>query len=263
MFDTTGLIENKMRKKNGWQGVWYAHPDYPLTCIAKTCSTCHELLTSDRFGPFKKNRSGLQSMCITCKRTYDNSWNSVRSLDGGPTVGTLRARAKCAKNMARTDEQIEKDRLRKRPDGSKRCSTCREIYPLEEYTSDRRRGDGLDVHCKSCKSVKRADKRTKSYISYWANNDIPLRCYLCDGPYEEVEHIVPLASPYGLDIPSNTRPSCIQCNRGPGGKHDKPLEEYIFSVSHPTKARSQILYEIVMSGTWPFTNTTAEEFTSL
>lgn len=260
MFDTTGLIEIKMRKKNGWQGVWFTHPDRPATCVAKTCSACHEILSADSFGPFKKNRSGLQSMCNRCKRSYDNAWNNVKVPGKSTSVGSLREKAKCSRNIGRTDEQLLADRAIKRPSGDKRCSTCRIVRPLKEYTLDRRRGDGLDVHCRTCKSVKGADKRTRAYIAYWTTNSIPLQCYLCSGPYEEVEHIIPISSPIGIDTPANTRPACIECNRGVGGKHGKPLEEYIFKVSHPTKTKAQILYEIVMSGTWPFANTTPEEF---
>lgn len=260
MFDVTGLDVIKMRKRGDWQGAWYVLPEDHTICVAKTCSSCKEILPAEEFGLGTGKPFDLQYACGTCNRTTAASRNSAPATDGNGTRNAETRRKSRERNKARTDEQVLADRRRKRPTGEKRCLICRITRPLSEYGADRGLGDGLRETCKSCQSVKDADRRTKAFIAYWEANGIPLRCYLCDGPFEEIEHLIP-TSLHGDPGPINTRPACWTCNRGQDvGKYDKPLEEYIFTANHPTKTRAKILHEIVMSGTWPFTLTTPEEF---
>lgn len=47
---------------------------------------------------------------------------------------------------------------------------------------------------------------------YWGN-----RCWMCGGPYEEADHVIPLAlgGPHCL---ANLRPACKSCNSAKGAK---------------------------------------------
>lgn len=260
-FDNTGLTEIRMQKRSSWYGSYYVNPDIPEECVAKTCSICRKVLPAASFGRHAKGRFGLASRCRPCVKVYDSAVHNTIT-ESGITRGVSRARDQIKRNIVRTSDQIKEDQERLRPSGDKKCRTCRTIKPLSEYYAHRSRIDGLSDICISCDSVRGHSRHTQAFVAYWTLRNIPNRCYLCDGPYEEIEHLIPviLGGDYG---PENTRPVCIQCNRGPGGKHDTPLEKYIFKVNHPTKTRAQILYEIVMSGTWPFANTTPEEFTAL
>ena len=38
------------------------------------------------------------------------------------------------------------------------------------------------------------------------------RCYLCGAPYQEIDHVIPLARG-GSHWPANLRPACRSCNR--------------------------------------------------
>lgn len=67
---------------------------------------------------------------------------------------------------------------------------------------------------------------TKIHIDFWVNSGIPIKCYICSGPFEEIEHVrsIALGGPNTLD---NTLPACVQCNRGLLGKRDRPLCEWL------------------------------------
>lgn len=47
-------------------------------------------------------------------------------------------------------------------------------------------------------------------------------CYLCDGPYEAIDHVIPLARG-GSNWPANLRPICGSCNSKKGAKLLKEL----------------------------------------
>ena len=259
MFDTTGLTEIKMRKYKGRQGSYFVDLKSPEICVAKTCSDCDEVLPQGDFGKTYSARYWLKSNCRQCARKYALEVNNRPSSDGKFTHSAEASRRSRKKNSLRTEEHIHKDRESSRPSGKKVCAECRDNIDLGLYGRNRCRTDGLDIVCLRCRRAITTYKYSRKFVEYWELCNIPLECYLCGGPYEEIEHLIPKSR--GGDVsPKNTRPSCYQCNRGPGGKHDSPLEEYIFYVNHPTKSRAQVLHEIVMSGTWPFTKTSPEGF---
>ncbi|MFW6202563.1 MAG: HNH endonuclease [Gemmatimonadota bacterium] len=43
------------------------------------------------------------------------------------------------------------------------------------------------------------------------------RCYVCSGPYEEIDHVIPL-SEGGSEWPANLRPICRHCNASKGAR---------------------------------------------
>ncbi|WP_405927905.1 HNH endonuclease [Streptomyces griseus] len=51
-------------------------------------------------------------------------------------------------------------------------------------------------------------------------------CVFCDGPFEEIEHILPL-SRGGEHSIANLVPSCVDCNRGVGGKASRLPWEWL------------------------------------
>lgn len=260
-FDVTGLHPipmRKNRKTDTWRGCYYVLPEDHSVCLAKTCSECREIHAVTAFGIIRGLRFELNNRCQSCQRSHLEEYRNEPASDGNGSANAERQRVARERNNARTDEQVLKDRKKKRPSGDKRCLTCRVVRPLVEYYSDRGLGDGLKRTCRTCDAIADADRRTRAFIAYWEANSIPLRCYLCAGPYEDIEHLIP-KSLEGDPGPVNTRPACMKCNRS-GGKFDTPLETYIWQANHPTKSRGEILHEIIMSGTWPFALTTPEEF---
>lgn len=241
--------------------MYYVLPTDLEQCIAKTCSQCREVRPVEEYSKDASRKFGINNVCKSCG--IHNSAIRVKSTSkiGNTTLNAESKRYTYLRNSSRTDEKILEDQIRKRPEGTKICKTCRETKELAEYYVCRSNGDGLQAECKACRKAKQLIRYSKPYVHYWTANNIPLRCYLCDGPYEEIEHLIPTSHPNGYDLPSNTLPACIKCNRGTEtGKWNTPLEEYIFKVNHPTKTRAQILHEIIMRGDWPFTNTTPLEF---
>lgn len=67
---------------------------------------------------------------------------------------------------------------------------------------------------------------SKRHITFWEDTSIPIKCYICSGPYEEIEHVWSTGLG-GPDTLTNTLPSCVQCNRGTHGKRDRPLCEWL------------------------------------
>jgi 5-methylcytosine-specific restriction endonuclease McrA len=59
----------------------------------------------------------------------------------------------------------------------------------------------------------------------WEERDL-YGCAFCGGPYEEIEHVMPL-SRGGEHSLANIVPSCIKCNRGVGGKHARDPYEWL------------------------------------
>lgn len=264
-YDTTGLIEINMKRANNtaWRGKYYVHPRNEMMCVAKTCSSCKEVLPSKQFGYSSNKKFNLYSTCIQCSRKENSRRGTTTINDGTRTVYAKSNRDKKIKNKMRTHSNMLADQRRIRPSGAKTCYDCRKSLPLREYHKCTGSTDGLQTRCKSCETVRGASRYTKDFLEYWASIGVPLKCYLCGGPYEQIEHLIP-RSLGGDPGPQNTRPSCYDCNRGTEvGKWDTPLEMYIFTVNHPDKSRAQILYDIVSKGSWPFANTSPEEFLQL
>lgn len=58
---------------------------------------------------------------------------------------------------------------------TKACTKCREVRPLTDFCKDRKRKDGLSLHCKACRQSYHAKNRDKSLAQmrdyYRANRD--------------------------------------------------------------------------------------------
>lgn len=59
----------------------------------------------------------------------------------------------------------------------------------------------------------------------WEDDDT-FACVYCGAPFAEVDHIMPL-SRGGAHVLDNLVPSCVPCNRGVGGKHDREPREWL------------------------------------
>lgn len=62
-------------------------------------------------------------------------------------------------------------------------------------------------------------------LASWAEDDL-YGCACCGGPFEEIEHIVPICRGGEHSI-ANLVPSCIECNRGVGGKGQRDPWEWL------------------------------------
>lgn len=174
--------------------------DNPLT--ERTCSVCGVMFHAKRHN----NERVCSNACAERQRAvYD--------------------KARASKLRNRTRDEIAADQARLRPDGLKRCR--RDHYaPLSSFSSDVSRADGLNSLCR--------DHDTKGLVEVALNcwEDLDLwACVYCGGEFEDVEHSIPRsrADEFGMvnpDHADNLRPSCRDCNRGPGGKHARTAAEW-------------------------------------
>lgn len=187
----------RSRKASGSVRIWIGD-----NLAAGTCCECRGLIAVRDLVRSASGREGRQLRCTSCAHSYMRRWHT--------------------KNATRSDEQIIADRERLRPTGRKRCGGCRESLPFDDYSQSRRTADGLHNRCRSC-STARATRRLRRRIDHLHPDPA---CYICGGPFEEVDHIIP-ASRGGDDSPANLAPACRSCNRGAGGKFDADPREYL------------------------------------
>ena len=141
-----------------------------------------------------------------------------------PEYARANQRAIRERRNARTDEQVQADRERLRPDGVKFCkkrAAHSGALSFGSFFPARGEADGLHSLCKACDMEtykRRAEK-------YWKAQGIPFACVYCGGPYEHVDHVVPRKHG-GTDDVENLVPACQPCNQS---KNSKPLDEWLAS----------------------------------
>jgi len=168
--------------------------------MAATCTACRTLTPVADLVRHAGQPGGYRFRCKADQRAIDRA--RVTS-----STDAARHRTKRARYAARTEIEILADRARLRPDGLKRCRKCRESLPFDAFSVASARPDGLQLTCRIC-----ADSRGHlAKVAVHTDDHDGYRCYLCDGPAEHVDHVVPLALG-GLDVPENCRWACAECN---------------------------------------------------
>ena len=109
MFDTTGLTQVKMRRRGDWQGAYYVNGD---VCVAKTCSTCHEIKPAEDFGSQREKKYGLSGACLVCKAKAKSEYN--RAYRALPVVRERQrghGRRSYIARKSRTAEEVYSDQI--------------------------------------------------------------------------------------------------------------------------------------------------------
>lgn len=96
----------------------------------KFCSGCEKTLLISSFNAARRRCDGLEGICRTCKSKI------------------MKAQKK--RNGDRIPSEIERDRKRLRPNGTKFCSGCGETQDLSKFPSQLGNSDGLRNLCKEC-----------------------------------------------------------------------------------------------------------------
>lgn len=89
---------------------------------------------------------------------------------------------------------------------------------LPEKAAARRRRRAIEAGAAGSCTLAQIEARI-AYYGY--------RCAYCGGPYEELDHVIPL-SRGGSNWASNLRPACRSCNRR---KHSKTLSEFLAQLN--------------------------------
>lgn len=101
--------------------------------MTKPCTGCQEIKPLTEFGKDKRNLTGLQSRCNTCKKQHTQ--------------------------MMRTQRQ-QGDYLKKVAE--KICNKCSTLKPIDEFYTDNGISDGHATICKICKEQSRAQWKTNN-----------------------------------------------------------------------------------------------------
>lgn len=155
----------------------------------KECTKCAEEKPLDEFSRDPRKSCGRKSQCRVC----DNA-------------------RRAAYRRANIEKEREADRA------------YRESRDLREY-AEQWRAENPNYHAKwraenpgfAYASRARAfgfdpvaERLTRSdIVAYWGNGE---RCIYCDGPFQEIDHMIPVGLG-GHHVISNVAPSCVPCNR--------------------------------------------------
>lgn len=151
------------------------------------------------------------------------------------------------KYKSRSDEDITKTQEKLYPDNIKSCKRCQADKDITEFRPLKNTTDVLTRYCAACENDKDRIRGKKKYESHWKANNIPFECYICQGPYEQSDHVYPSILG-GSDEPHNRLPICAYHN---GSKNGTPLETWL-SAKHP-----ELLYDVMKRVTeeyniWPY-----------
>lgn len=214
------------------------HPDG-----SKVCVYCTNVIDLDGFQKDRTSADGLSSECRNCGRTRQA--NNRKTTEGYDSKSHKRRRIKY---LERTSKQVEEDRNKSRPTGEKKCKKCKTVFSLDNFYNDRGARDGLGGFCKPCAKKSGRDLRRAPYLEYWRDRGIPQECYVCGGPYDHVDHVIPLERG-GPDELSNMLPMCTLHNVG---KSDTPLDQWLYQ-KHPYDMERVLRKVIFDYGVNPFT----------
>lgn len=215
----------------------------------KQCSNCGDTKETTDYYPDTSKKDGYHPNCKTCQVSTIEAARQDALLDDPTRFKGYRDNSR-ARLRARTPEEIQKDRHRLRPTGDKKCNTCKKHKKLYEYYDSATWEDGLAAICISCDKIRQRERYRKSSEKYWLSKDIPLDCYICQEPYEDIEHVVPRTLE-GKDTMDNKLPSCFKCNRGLNGKYNKPLLKWL--QEHRPGETHSVLTRVLSYGVSPWT----------
>lgn len=126
----------------------------------KVCSCCHTEKPITEFYKKIRNKDGLDTMCITCNREYQ--------------------------------EKRKKLNIQYEPknEGYKECYICHKILSIINFSVDRRLADGRTNRCKQCiskynKNYKIQNKdKIREYAKYYDVQIISKKCIVCGNTYQ-------------------------------------------------------------------------------
>ena len=193
--------------------------------VTKRCTKCGEVKSLEEFHRDRRGKDGRRARCRSCVGEYARA-NRER--------GTEAMRQWRAKNPERNRRNSQRWHEQNREEVNARRRKHRAENPHGDWESDyRKRSRAAD-----CIPVVRSFTR-EELIEFWGNG---ARCVYCDGPFEEIDHLQPIALG-GVHAVETVVPSCSGCNQE-GGKHARNFlrqmteeERYLEVVVGAARAR--------------------------
>lgn len=176
----------------------------------KVCTGCREEKPTTEFHRSSGTKDGLQYRCRSCRRAWREE-NFERE--------QVTRRRYHEKNRGKLLEQRRRHRAEN---------------PHGDWESDYRKRS----RAAGCIPVVRSFTR-EELVAHWGNGE---RCVYCDGPFEEIDHLQPIALG-GVHAVETVVPSCSKCNQE-GGKHARNFlrqmseqERYVQVIVGAARAR--------------------------
>lgn len=216
----------------------------------KQCPECLRIKTLDEFYRNKVYSTGISTWCRKCTITKA-SVRQARMATEDPEYYKKNSAKAMEKYKSRSDELILRIQEELYPTSERECKRCHHTKVLGDFQAYKGYPDGLSYLCKDCENEKKTIRKRRPYEDHWRANNIPFECYVCQGPYEQSDHVYPEVLG-GSDEPHNRLPICAYHN---GSKNGTPLETWL-STKHP-----ELLYDVMKRvveeyNVWPYPPTT-------
>lgn len=204
----------------------------------KRCFSCGITKETGEYPKAVIQTDGLANSCKRCSRRMRSEYRV-----SNPDKVNKSYKKYIEKLLSRTDKEIESDRLRARPNGTKRCRECLTNLTFDAFHRDAWSRDGLRSTCSSCTT----DHTRRELTEYWVKTGIPIECYLCGGHYDHADHVIPryLGGPDELH---NILPMCVYHNCSKGAI---PLDQWLYR-KHPHDMERVLRKVIFDYGVNPF-----------
>lgn len=221
---------DKLKKRTDAQVVEDRNRLHPLG--VRPCTLCERVLPFSEFFRDRTAPSGIHPKCKSCNMILLNKYRKSTN-ECGLTNEQIITRKYHRKLLSRSDAEIALDAAVSVPSGEKPCDKCKALKPLNEFHISRRKLDGHSRDCKVCTNTRSRAKRLQNrnvFEAYWAYKNIPSVCYICGGPWDHVDHVIPEALG-GPDDLYNRLPMCEFHNIS---KWKHPLRDWLMK-NHPDK----------------------------
>lgn len=171
----------------------------------KTCSKCQESKPLDGFNRDKGKRDGRRGVCRECQAANSRAWadrnrDHLREYNREWRAANPGAASEAGKRWRADNPDYSRDRYAANPDA----------YAKRRENGDRSRNRYVQrARSYGLEPVSVRVSRAEIVAAYGD------ACTYCRGPFEEIDHVVPVALG-GAHVLANLRPSCTRCNRREG-----------------------------------------------
>lgn len=164
----------------------------------KRCTGCAIVKPLEEFHRDRNKPDGRRPRCKECISEH------VRA---DRKRYTERTRAWRAANPDRARENARKHHAENRDRLNEQRRARRQERPHEDWEADYRKRSRAAGFVPVVRTFTREE-----LIAYWGNG---ARCIYCDGPFEELDHLYPVALG-AVHTVETCAPACVQCNRAGG-----------------------------------------------
>jgi 5-methylcytosine-specific restriction endonuclease McrA len=185
-----------------------AHSPLPVCIVIdKVCNGCEALRPVAEFHNDRAKKDGLSIWCIHCRRLVARRYGSEHKADVA-----ARGRAWREAHPDKNKAKLRQFRAANRENCNEYCKRWyRQNKDTKRATVNRRKARKLEAAGTATPS------QIAARVSFYGG-----RCAYCGGPYEHLDHVIPLARG-GSNWPANLRPACGPCNLS---KHTRTPAEW-------------------------------------